>query len=266
MKQQCTSETIVERKSFNLAKRLVTIDEAKSPTSEAYRTLRTNVQFSNVDAKMKKIMITSAGPGEGKSSTVANLAVSIAQSGKSVLVIDADMRKPTQHKLFDCKNEVGLSNALIETKEIDQYRNPIEVEGLSLITSGPVPPNPAELLGSKRMIEILKQAEEEYDMVIIDTPPVLPVADSSILAQLADGVILVVAAGEVLKEHAARAKKQLETVDARLIGVVLNKVDVKEKGYHYYYYYYYGDESKVPSKRKHKRTKTDRKRLIQAEG
>lgn len=258
-------EIIFRKEGLNLAKRLITIDEAKSPTSEAYRTLRTNVQFSNVDRRIKKIMLTSADPGEGKSLTVANLAVSIAQSGKTVLIIDADMRKPTQHKLFGLENQVGLSNALIEEKEIEQYQCFTEVEGLSLITSGPVPPNPAELLGSKRMVEILKEAEEKFELVIMDTSPVLPVTDSSILAQQADGVILVVASGEVLKEHALRAKKQLETVEARIIGVVLNKVDVRKKGYSSYYYYYYGDEPKVSAQRKRKKTKTEQKQ-IQAEG
>lgn len=234
-----------------MIKPLITVAKSKSPISEAYRTLRTNIQFTGVDFETRKIMITSAGPGEGKSSTVANLAVSLAQAGKSVLIIDADMRNPTQHKLFNLNNWEGLSRTLFQDRDMElaKYWQETEVPGLRVLTAGPIPPNPAELLGSKRMRWLLDEAGREFDMVIIDTPPVIAVADSSILAREIDGVILVLASGEVSRDYAARAKEQLEKVGAKILGAVLNKVEMKTKE-HYYYYYYHGEKRSKNKKKK----------------
>lgn len=225
---------------------IVTMANPKSAVSEAYRTLRTNIQFANVDNIMKRILFTSAGPGEGKSSTVANLAVSIAQSGKSVLIIDADLRNPSQHKIFKLPNNNGLSTTLVEEVTSLAFVVNTDNEGLDLLVSGPIPPNPAELLGSKRMKQVLHDVSKAYDIVLIDSPPTIAVADSSVLAQSVDGVILVLASGEVNREYAVRAKEQLDKVGAKIIGTVLNKVEMNTK--EHYYYYYYGDQKSRKAK------------------
>ncbi|GAB6155696.1 CpsD/CapB family tyrosine-protein kinase [Desulfosporosinus burensis] len=227
---------------------LITFEQIKSPISEAYRTLRTNVQFTGVDSKTKKIMITSSGPREGKSTTVANLAVSIAQTGKSVLVIDADLRNPTQHKLFKVGNFEGLSSFLVQDQGNQDFIKETAIPGVKVLTGGPIPPNPAELVGSQRMKRLIEEVSEQFDVVLIDTPPIIAVTDAAIIAQEVDGVILVLASGEVNKEYAQRAKEQLDKVGAKILGAVLNKADMKTSEY-YYYYYYHGSED---SKKKHK--------------
>ncbi|HWQ42534.1 MAG TPA: CpsD/CapB family tyrosine-protein kinase [Desulfosporosinus sp.] len=235
-----------------MAYSLITLEETKSPVSEAYRTLRTNLQFTSVDSETKMIMVTSAGPREGKSITVANLAVSLAQTGKSVLIIDADLRNPTQHKIFGLDNWEGLSVALVADQDHRDYRDyarETAVPGVMVLTGGPIPPNPAELVGSKRMKGLIEEFSEQFDIVLIDTPPIIAVTDAAILAQEVDGVILVVAAGEVNKDYAQRAKELLDKVGAKILGAVLNKADMKTSD-HYYYYYYHGSND---SKKKHER-------------
>ncbi|MGI6119165.1 MAG: CpsD/CapB family tyrosine-protein kinase [Desulfosporosinus sp.] len=234
-----------------MAYSLITLEQSKSPISEAYRTLRTNVQFTSVDSETKKIMITSSGPREGKSFTLANLAVSMAQAGKTVLVLDVDMRNPTQHKLFGLDNGQGLSIALLQDQDYQQYIRETAVPGVMVLTGGPIPPNPAELVGSKRMKRLLEEASEQYDIVLIDTPPIVAVTDAAILAQEVDGVILVLASGEVNKDFAQRAKELLDKVGAKILGAVLNKVDLKTSEYYYYYYYHGSDDTR----KKHKRHK-----------
>jgi capsular exopolysaccharide synthesis family protein len=234
-----------------LAYSLITLEQAKSPISEAYRTLRTNVQFTSVDSETKKIMITSTGPQEGKSSTVANLAVSVAQAGKSVLVVDADLRNPTQHKLFGVANGLGLSVALVQDQDYRKYVQETAVPGVTLLTGGPIPPNPAELVGSKRMKRLIVEASEQFDIVLIDTPPIIAVTDAAILAQEVDGVILVLASGKVNKDIAQRAKDLLDKVGAKILGAVLNKVEMKSSEYSYYNYHGSDD-----SKNKKNRNKT----------
>lgn len=221
---------------------LITIEQSKSPISEAYRTLRTNVQFTSVDSKTKKIMITSSGPREGKSTTVANLAVSIAQAGKSLLVIDADLRNPTQHKLFELGNFEGLSSFLVSDQESCDFIKETKVPGVKVLTGGPIPPNPAELVGSQRMKRLINEVSAQFDVVLIDTPPIIAVTDAAIIAQEVDGVILVLASGEVNKEYALRAKEQLDKVGAKILGAVLNKADMNTSE-HYYYYYYHGSDA-----------------------
>lgn len=234
-----------------MAYSLITLEQSKSPISEAYRTLRTNVQFTSVDSETKKIMITSSGPREGKSFTLANLAVSMAQAGKTVLVLDVDMRNPIQHKLFGLDNGQGLSIALLQDQDYQQYIRETAVPGVMVLTGGPIPPNPAELVGSKRMKRLLEEASEQYDIVLIDTPPIVAVTDAAILAQEVDGVILVLASGEVNKDFAQRAKELLDKVGAKILGAVLNKVDLKTSEYYYYYYYHGSDDTR----KKHKRHK-----------
>jgi capsular exopolysaccharide synthesis family protein len=237
-----------------LAYSLITLEKSKSPVSEAYRMLRTNVEFTGVDAETKKILITSPGPNEGKSLTVANLAVSMAQTGKSVLIVDADMRNPTQHKIFELNNMEGLSMTLVQDQDCLKYVRITDIPGLVVLTAGPVPPNPAELLGSQRMKHLINEVSKQFDVVIFDTPPSIAVADSSILAQEVDGVILVLAAGEVNRDYALRAKEQLDKVGARILGAVLNKVDMKSNDY-YYYYHSYGPEQSHKKRKKRRKAR-----------
>ena len=229
-----------------MAYSLITIEQTKSPISEAYRALRTNVQFTSVDSVTQKIVFTSSGPREGKSYTVANLGVSMAQSGKSVLIIDADLRNPTQHKLFGLDNGEGLSVYLVQDQDYRKYTRETNVPGVLVIPSGPVPPNPAELVGSKRMKCLIEEVSEQFDMVLIDTPPIIAVTDAAILAQKVDGVILVLASGEVNKIYAQKAKGQLDKLGVKILGAVLNKVDVNLNEYYYYYY-----NSSDDTKKKH---------------
>jgi capsular exopolysaccharide synthesis family protein len=203
---------------------LITLEETKSPISESYRSIRTNLEFVSLDLVSRKILITSSGPHEGKSFTVANLAVSIAQSGKSVLVLDADMRDPTQHKLFGLDNSHGLSGFLVQDQDYRDYIRETIVPGLMVLTGGPIPPNPAELVGSQGMKRLIEEAGEQFDMVIIDTPPVIEVTDAAILAQKVDGVILILASGDVDKDDVKTAKEHLDNVGAKILGAVLNKV------------------------------------------
>lgn len=207
----------------------------KSPISEAYRTLRTNIQFLSMNSNLKKIMITSANPGEGKSYAIANLAVSLARSGKSVLVVDADLRKPAQHKLFWLENKEGLSLALTggqnQKSDYQSYIRDTVVEGVRVLTAGPISSNPAELLGSEGMKALVEELSEHFDMVLFDTPPILAATDAAILAQEVDGVILVLSSGKVNREDAKRAKELLDQVGAKMLGAVLNNVDVKVSPY-----------------------------------
>ena len=220
---------------------MITHVNPKSPASEAYRVLRTNIQFSSADTEIKLLMVTSAGPGEGKSTTVSNLAVTYAQADEKVLIIDADLRKPTMHRTFHVSNRKGLSNILTNQAKYSEAISSSEIPNLDLITSGPIPPNPAELLSSKRMRDLLEELKKHYSKIIIDTPPILALTDAQIISTLCDGVILVLDSGKVKKEIALRAKESLEKVNAKILGVVLNNVSAKDNdGYYYYYYQYYG--------------------------
>ena len=239
---------------------LWTLSNSKSQVAEAYRTLRTNIQFLNFDYVKKRILITSTGPSEGKSIIAVNLAISLVQTGKSVLIIDANLRNPIQHKLFELTSEEGLSSTLVSDSpslgQIVQTR----IQGLSLFTAGSVPPNPAELLASDNMKSILTDAAAAYDVVIIDSPPTVAIADVSILAQVVDGVILVVGSGEVSREYALEAKEQLKMVEAKIIGVVLNKVDLKTKDYKYRYHFHEGSSNW--KKKRFKRSKFQNPRQL----
>lgn len=216
---------------------IITEVNPKSPISEAYRTLRTNVDFSSIDSDLQVIMLTSAGPGEGKSTTSTNLAVTYAQANKKVLIVDADLRKPTMHHTFFKSNRWGLTNILTGNSEYNEVIVETHIENLYLLPSGPIPPNPSEMLASKRMAAFLDDVRREYDMIIIDTPPALVVTDAQVIASRSDGVILVINSGEVKREVAAKVKSNLDRVNAKILGVVLNNLD-RKNGESYYYYYY----------------------------
>jgi len=227
----------------------------RSPTTEAFRSLRTNLQYAGVDNALHTLLVTSVGPGEGKSTIVANLAIVLAQSGQRVAVLDADLRRPMQHRLLDRPNRYGLSETLIqETLHLNGALQTVDTQNLSLISTGSVPPNPAELLGSRKMTGLLGLLGEQAERIIIDSPPVSVVTDAVILANQVDGVILVLEAGRTRLGAALQVKEQLDRVGAKLVGVVLNKVPVNRQGYyynHYYYYYngHYGEDGAAPRRR-----------------
>jgi len=221
---------------------LVTFKHPRSPVSEAYRVLRTNVQFSTVGNPASALLVTSAAPLEGKSTTAANLGVVMAQAGKKVVLVDCDLRRPALHGMFDLRRAAGLTDLLVdEGLHLEEVLLQTSVDGLRLLPSGTLPPNPAELLGSEGMKRLLARLEEEADVVILDTPPALAVADASILASHSPGVLLVVGAGKTRSEACRQGKEALAKAGGRLLGVVLNKVVPRGGGYYYYHYYSSGE-------------------------
>ncbi|AJI20615.1 CpsD/CapB family tyrosine-protein kinase [Priestia megaterium] len=222
-------------KMLTLKRRLLAHNSPKDPVAEQYRTIRTNIQFSNVDQDIKTIVVTSSGAEEGKSTTASNLATVYAQQGLKVLLIDADLRKPTGHYTFRLENHIGLTNVLTRQSTLAQAVQESEIPHLSVLTSGPIPPNPSELLASAQMAELLKEMKEQFDMIIFDTPPILAVADAQILANQVDGTILVVSSGKTEKDAALKSKELLSNAQGKLLGVVLNNRKVEEGNYYYYY-------------------------------
>jgi len=214
---------------------LISMTTPKSPIAEQFRTIRTNIQFSSVDEELQTMIVTSSGPAEGKSTTTANLAVVFAQQGKRVLLIDADLRKPTVHYTFRTENHIGLSNVLTRQASLEEAVATTAQDKLWVLPSGPIPPNPSELLGSKGMTTLLEQAKGEYDVIILDTPPVLAVTDAQVLSNLADGVVLVVSSGKTEVDAAKKAKELLDSAKARILGVVLNNKKVQDSQFYYYY-------------------------------
>jgi non-specific protein-tyrosine kinase len=224
----------------------VTNLEPRSPVSEAYRALRTNIQFSNVAHKLNRIVVTSPTPGDGKTTIAANLAIILAQGGQKVTLIDADLRRPKVHKMFKQPNRVGLTGLFLKQVELRDVTKSVGMENLSIITSGQIPPNPAELLGSVRMSEMLNEIQTQSDKIVVDTPPILSVTDASVLNPYVDGVILVVQVGQTHIGAAIQAVNNMRQVGVNLIGLVINGVKFDNSRYSYYYrsryyssYYYY---------------------------
>lgn len=215
---------------------LITLINPKSPIAEQYRTIRTNLQFTSLGKELKTIVVTSASPGEGKSVTAANLAVVYAQLGKRVLLMDCDMRKPTAHYTFQLPARHGLSTILAKRTTFEQAVQQTEVPKLHLLAAGPIPPNPSELLASPQMHQLLQLIEKSFDMVILDTPPLMQVADSRILASEADGAILVIGCDNSNRDDVLKAKEQLELSGASMLGLVLNRRG-GGKGRHFRYAY-----------------------------
>lgn len=214
---------------------LITLADKASPVSEQYRTIRTNIQYSMVDYDLRTLVITSSGPGEGKSTTAANLAVVFANSGKKVLLVDADLRKPTVAKTFSLSNSNGLSSILGNRQTyLDQAIQASGVDNLSVLTSGPKPPNPSELLGSQRMERLIEELGKRYDLIIFDMPPVVTVTDAQILSSKVNGTILVVREGVSKRESLKKAKSLLEYVGANVLGVVYNGAkNLVDQNYYY---------------------------------
>lgn len=220
--------------------RLITNFSPKSPVSEAYRSVRTNILFSNVDRSQKTLVVTSSATKEGKSTTVANLAITMAQMGSRVLIIDADLRRPTIHSLFHLSRQVGLTGALLGTHTLDEVIKPSGIENLDVITAGDIPPNPSELLSSNALRKALLMLSERYDLILIDSPPAIAVTDAAVLSTRTDGTLLVVSSGYVTRREVLSAIQLLENVKANLLGVMLNNLDIKRiYGSYYYYYHYY---------------------------
>lgn len=219
-----------------VARKLVTFHNPKSSISEQFRTLRTNIHFSSIDQELKTIAITSPSPSEGKSTCTANLAITFAQEGKRVLLIDADMRKPTMQYTFQVKNGLGLSTLLARQNSLKEVLCTTKIKNLDVLPCGPVPPNPAELIGSKTMKSLIEQLKELYDFILFDTSPLLSVADAQILASLCDGTIIVVNTGSTEKANALKAKEVLQSANANILGMVMNNYTFEKD--HYYYHSY----------------------------
>ncbi|MGE7876624.1 CpsD/CapB family tyrosine-protein kinase [Peribacillus muralis] len=209
--------------------------KSKSPVVEQYRTIRTNLQFSAVEKDIRSMIFTSANPGEGKSTTSINVAAVFAQQGKRILIIDADLRKPSVHTNLNMENFLGLTNIITKQNQLQEAIQSSIYPNLDVLTSGPIPPNPSELLGSNGMENVLEEAKMNYDLVILDTPPVNAVTDAQILANMTDGVVLVVSSGSTEIQQAKKAKELLHNANAKLLGAILNKKKQKYSDEYYYY-------------------------------
>jgi len=225
---------------------LVTLKHPRSPIAEAYRVLRTNLRFSGMPNPGGALLVTSAGPGEGKTTTAANLAVTLAQGGRRVILIDTDLRRPMVHKLFGLANEVGFASLFLDdAPTLDQVMHPTAIPSLSVIPSGPLPPNPAEMLDSPLMKKILDDVRAQADMVVFDSPPTLAVADASILGARCSGAVIVVDAGRARSDVAKRTLETLKQTNTKVLGVVLNRLSTRRGSGHYSYYYYYSSKDKA---------------------
>ena len=232
-----TLGTIRRLKVNNPADVLVVATEPRSPTAEAYRQLRTNLQYSGVDTELKTILVTSANAAEGKSTTASNLATALAQSGKKVILVDADMRRPTLHTLFGVDGSRGLSNLIVSGRLDQAFLKHTLIPNLMLLPAGRIPPNPAEFLGSERMKEVIGWLKDQANYIIFDSPPLLAVTDGAIMSQMTDTMILVASAGQTQYGTLAAAVKQIQALGSRIAGVVVNKVNVNSlQSYSYYYY------------------------------
>ncbi len=208
--------------------------DPKSIAAENYRILRTNIQYSSFDNEIKKILVTSSEPGEGKSTTAGNLALTFAQDGKKTIIIDCDLRKPTVHKKFNISNTVGLSDVMLDYKNINKAIHNVD-KNLYVLPAGKVPPNPSEMLGSKALDALLDELAKIYDVIVIDSPPLLAVTDAQILSKKVDGTVLVVRSNFTKKDAVLAAKEVLTKVKANILGTVLTRADKKKHGYYYYY-------------------------------
>ncbi len=199
---------------------LITLTDPRSPVSEAYRTLRTNLSFYSLDNPLRSLVVTSPAPNEGKSTTIANLAVTIAQSGRRTILVDCDLRRPSLHDLFGLKAEPGFTD-LVLADNMELPLQPTGVDNLWLLAAGAKPPNPADMLGAKKVDQIIARLQEEADMVLFDAPPVMAVTDAAVLGAKVDGVLLVIQAGKTKRDHAERAKETLEKAKVRIVGATL---------------------------------------------
>lgn len=236
-----------------MQKTIVTHLTPKSPVSEAFRNMRTNILFSDIDNERKVLAITSSGGSEGKTTVLANLGVTLCQSGRRVLILDCDLRKPQVHRRFELDNTTGLTNLLLkEIKTVDAFRR-TEVSNLFAISAGPTPPNPSEILASRRMTEIITELKLHFDYILLDTPPLGMVTDAAVLNSVVDGYIVLASLGTVHRDGLLYVLDTLARINAHVVGIVANKVPVSKRFSKYGYYSaygYYGDEHKSDKKSK----------------
>ena len=218
-------------------KAIISYNDPKSVISEQYREIRANIEYSNVDQNTKTILVTSSDKNEGKTTTVSNLAVSFANLNKKVLLIDCDLRNASIHKMFRLNNIYGLTDILAKDRAVDKCIQKTELENLYVLTAGAIPPNPAEILSSEKMKNLIEDLKNIYDYIFIDTPPIGLVTDAGVLSSFIDGVVLVVKSESVEKKYLEETKKKLDAVDARILGAILNSYKSEQKDYEYYSYY-----------------------------
>ncbi len=261
---------------YNQEVAMIADNEPRAPVSEAFRSLRTNLTYASVDRPLTTLLVTSPSPSDGKSTIATNLSIVIAQGGSRVILIDADLRRPKIHQIFKIRNRMGMTSLFVQTHlNLDGSLQKTSVEGLSLLTAGEIPPNPSELLGTERFNEILENAKTNADVIVIDSPPVMAVTDSAVLARKVDGVLLVIKPGTTNQAAAKQAVEQLRRVGANLLGVVLNEVETgrfqyqkyRYQGYYYSYNYNHQDnDSGVSTRKKNglkwKRDKTGNKEKV----
>ena len=241
--------------NFDISKKLISYKKLRDPVTETYRSLRTNLEFSWLDKPVRTILVTSATPGDGKSITLANLGISFAEIGRRTLIIDTDLRKPIQHKLFNVEKKPGLSNYLVGEATLEQVVQDVGIVNLNLITVGKNPPNPAEILASKRFAEFIENQKQNFDIILLDSPPIISVTDPVLLSRNADGVLFIVKFAATDKQVAASTVESLKKARANILGAVLNDTQFNRGyGYHRYYYYYnyYYSESGKKKKRRHR--------------
>jgi len=231
----------VHSEAKQLQRRLITHEDPKSPVAEAYRSLRTSIMYSSANEEFKSILVSSPGPGEGKTTTIANLAITYANLGKKTLLIDTDLRRPVQHRVFNVKRDPGITHYLSgTTDDFNSVIQETDIKNLFIVSAGVIPPNPSELLGSERMRSLVAKMEEEWDMVLFDSPPLVAVTDATMISKEIDRIIMVVKSGGTDKGAFNRTLLALQNVEAPLGGVVLNAVTSKNSyGSYYYYYQYY---------------------------
>ncbi len=223
------------------AAKLIALTDPRSPAAESYRTLRTNIKFLSADNPLRTLAVTSAGPEEGKSTTVANMGVCFAQAGKRVLIVDTDMRKPTIHTIFNLPNQDGVSTILAGERSLEECLKPTAQPGLWVLTCGPTPPNPAELLESQRMSQLIETLREHFDLVLFDAPPIIAVTDASVLAARLDGMLLLLGINKVTRKASRHALQLLDRAKVKVWGMVVRGVRPDNDGYYYSYYHkYYG--------------------------
>lgn len=232
--------TIARMAGDRYSDKLVTVRDPLSPIAEAFRGLRTGVRFASVDRPLRTLMVSSAGPSEGKSITAANLAVVFAEAGQRVLLVDSDLRRPVQHRVFGVSNLHGLSEGILESNPgVLEHVQYTDIQNLYVLTSGAIPPNPSELLGSDRMVGVIKELKGSFDLVVFDSPPVLVVTDAAVLGSRVDGVLLVTDAGRTTRRAVQAAADELRRARIPVLGAVLNRAGERGSNYGYGYYYHY---------------------------
>ncbi len=252
-----TLGAIAQIKASDPSESIIAFTSPRDPLSEAYRVLRTNLGFSAIDGALRSIVVTSGSPGEGKSTTAANLAIVMAQAGKRVVIIDSDLRRPVQHKILSVGNNRGLTTALLDNETpVTFHLQNTKIKGLRILSSGPIPPNPAEILSSQRMQNLIDELYDEADVLVFDTPPVLTVTDAAVLSPQVDGTLFVVQVGKTRRDTLVQAVERVMKTNAHPLGVVLNRIKPSHGGYYYYQYYdTYAQDDKKQKKRQRIRSK-----------